>query len=648
MLARAAVSVAGAEKLRASTRPLEDEGVRRLVREARRRLAMTRRIRLAVTEKLTSPAVVGVVVPTLILPLSLLTTIPARQLQLILLHELAHIRRGDYLANLFQFVIESVLFFNPAVWWLSRQMRLEREACCDALAAGLAEDRLEYARALACVAEQALGPAPVAAPAFADRRQPSALRDRLERLLVPGYRPSLRLTWKALVGSLFLGGALLLLSAVGTQWTVKAAAKLLSPQQRIERIENAMKNLGQPPADSATQEAQQIPAKVVVRTRDGSPLPSGTYGTFISRRRNSSTGIGVTPDKDGVCAASVPRGELFFYANVQEGFAPAFLGPIDTRASNEVENLELILEPGFPVSIKAMDADSGQPLPEATLNCQFWVPQAGQGLGNPQPLATDRQGLATLPHCAPLPLGITLIKPGYETVEQRFAPPKPNATLSLSTLRALPMAGQVTDQTTKEPVSEAEIYVLRAEDAPGVQDHHPDHPGSPLAVTDARGQFVINQLPRGGRYWLLVRADGHADAILANAQAGQTNLHAALGPELRVTGRISGDLSLLPRSNQGPRLACRNQYQEGNFTYETFKYVPVRIEGETGYFEFVSPIAGLLKLEAGDRTFRRDVTAPVKDWVLDLSPATNEPPPRSITLRFEHPFESPAQRHHLR
>ena len=120
MLARAGSLLAGAEKLRRKSRPLENEAVLKLIEEARRKLRLARRIQAVVTDQLTSPAVMGVVTPVLILPLSLVTALPMEQLQLILLHELAHIRRGDYLVNLCQLLAESLLFFNPAVWWISR------------------------------------------------------------------------------------------------------------------------------------------------------------------------------------------------------------------------------------------------------------------------------------------------------------------------------------------------------------------------------------------------------------------------------------------------------------------------------------------------------------------------------------------------
>jgi beta-lactamase regulating signal transducer with metallopeptidase domain/Flp pilus assembly secretin CpaC len=223
MLLRAGVKVAGAEKLRRSCQPLADEPIAALVAEACRAVGLACKIRVAVTDKLTSPAVVGVLVPTLILPLSLFTTLTPTQIQFVLLHELAHIRRGDYLTNLFQLFAEALLFFNPAVWWISHQVRREREACCDALAIELSGAPADYARTLVRVAENILQPAPAAAPAFGDDgREPSSLADRVQRLVVPGYRPALRLTWRAILSSLIVGGTLLVLSAIGTRNTVGA------------------------------------------------------------------------------------------------------------------------------------------------------------------------------------------------------------------------------------------------------------------------------------------------------------------------------------------------------------------------------------------------------------------------------------------
>ena len=234
MLGRASVKVAGAEQLRRSCQTLNDPRIAGLVAEARRAVKLTRQVRVAVTDQLTSPAVVGVLVPTLILPLSLITTLTPEQIRFVLLHELAHIRRGDYLANLFQLFAEALLFFNPAVWWLSHQIRREREACCDALAIELSGAPADYARTLVSVAETMLNPSPAAAPAFGNEREPSSLSDRVQRVLVPGYRPSLRLTWRAMLAALVAGSVLLGLLAAGTRETVAATAALLAPEKQAE------------------------------------------------------------------------------------------------------------------------------------------------------------------------------------------------------------------------------------------------------------------------------------------------------------------------------------------------------------------------------------------------------------------------------
>jgi HEAT repeat protein len=128
------------------------------------------------------PTVIGWLRPVLLLPASALTGLPPRQLEVILIHELAHIRRHDYLVNLVQSLVEVLLFYHPAVWWLSRQVRRERESCCDDLAVALCGDRLLYARALLALAE-----ARQPQPALSLAAGGGVLLERIRRLLgVPG------------------------------------------------------------------------------------------------------------------------------------------------------------------------------------------------------------------------------------------------------------------------------------------------------------------------------------------------------------------------------------------------------------------------------------------------------------------------------
>ncbi len=83
----------------------------------------------------------------------MVTGLPEAQLELILAHELAHIRRHDYLVNLLQTLVETIFFYHPAVWWLSRQIRNERENCCDDVAMATVGSRADYGRALLAIEE---------------------------------------------------------------------------------------------------------------------------------------------------------------------------------------------------------------------------------------------------------------------------------------------------------------------------------------------------------------------------------------------------------------------------------------------------------------------------------------------------------------
>jgi beta-lactamase regulating signal transducer with metallopeptidase domain len=94
------------------------------------------------------PCVVGWMKPVILVPVSMFTSLDPSEIEMILVHELAHVRRYDVLINIVQTAMETLFFFNPAIWWLSRQIRIEREDCCDDIAILKTGNRLRYARAL--------------------------------------------------------------------------------------------------------------------------------------------------------------------------------------------------------------------------------------------------------------------------------------------------------------------------------------------------------------------------------------------------------------------------------------------------------------------------------------------------------------------
>jgi beta-lactamase regulating signal transducer with metallopeptidase domain len=125
------------------------------------------------------PTVIGWLRPIILLPASAVIGLSPTQLELILAHELAHIRRRDYLVNLLQAAVETLLFYHPAVWWVSHRMRIEREHCCDDLAVAAGGDAARYARALADLEGLC------SAPALAMAATGGSLWDRIARLVGP-------------------------------------------------------------------------------------------------------------------------------------------------------------------------------------------------------------------------------------------------------------------------------------------------------------------------------------------------------------------------------------------------------------------------------------------------------------------------------
>ena len=111
-------------------------------------LGIRRGIRLCESTLAQVPAVIGWIRPVILIPAGALINLSAQELEAVLAHELAHIRRFDYVANLLQSAIEALLFYHPAMWWIAKRIRAERENCCDDLAIAACGDRVVYARAL--------------------------------------------------------------------------------------------------------------------------------------------------------------------------------------------------------------------------------------------------------------------------------------------------------------------------------------------------------------------------------------------------------------------------------------------------------------------------------------------------------------------
>lgn len=227
VLAGAARLGAGAGRVvavRRRSRAVDDAALVDRLRQLEGKLGLNRPVRLLKSAWVEVPTVVGWFRPAILLPVSNLIGIDPRQLEFLLAHELAHIRRHDQWVNLIQVTVETLLFYHPAVWWVSRDIRQEREHCCDDLAVRICGDRLDYVRALATIEEWRQF-----APGLSLGAGGGSLIKRVRRLLFVERAES---DWRRVAGStLLLLGVLITVAGAAAWWL---SPKYFEASARIE------------------------------------------------------------------------------------------------------------------------------------------------------------------------------------------------------------------------------------------------------------------------------------------------------------------------------------------------------------------------------------------------------------------------------
>jgi beta-lactamase regulating signal transducer with metallopeptidase domain len=233
-------------------------------------LNIRKRTQLLMSVHIPMPAVIGWLRPAVLLPICAVTNLSEEQLRAVLAHELAHIRRHDFLINTLQRFVESILFYHPAVWWLSARTRRERENCCDDLAIQTCGDVLSYAEALIAL-ERAR---PLSQPALALSATGSPLTQRIRRLL--GHDTS-NLDWQsAAVAFVFVLACLATgiwqsspLIAAPPKAVVEVVAEPATPASALAAILTARPGVS-PQANSST--TAGVVEGTVITTGTGRPV----------------------------------------------------------------------------------------------------------------------------------------------------------------------------------------------------------------------------------------------------------------------------------------------------------------------------------------------------------------------------------------
>jgi beta-lactamase regulating signal transducer with metallopeptidase domain len=245
--------VAARRLTRRATRPAPAVWQATLARIAER-LSIRRPVQLLESGFVKVPTAIGALRPVILFPATVFLGLPTRGLEALLAHELAHVRRHDYLVNLLQTVAETLLFYHPAVWWVSARIRAEREQCCDDLAIAATGDARTYARALMRL-EEMRGSAPALAVAAAGGN----LWKRVVRLLT--QRPA-----EADRPAGWLAGVL----ALTTMIVLGAAARLSPANAWAKDSTFAM------PAPDAVVYATSVPAVPVAPAAESATPPGET------------------------------------------------------------------------------------------------------------------------------------------------------------------------------------------------------------------------------------------------------------------------------------------------------------------------------------------------------------------------------------
>jgi beta-lactamase regulating signal transducer with metallopeptidase domain len=638
MLIRAVVSLAGANGLRRRCAPLNDPRVLSLFDDLCRQLRLRRRVRVLIGA-ICAPATMGLLWPAVLLPVELISSMPPGQLRLILAHELAHIRRYDYAVNLVQILLEALLFFNPAVYWLNHRIRREREAACDALAVSIAGGPREYAELLADYAVRMKSNAVLA---FAGHEDPP-MTDRLRRLLSSAHHPNSRLPILSLAATLGVGLLCLGLLCAGTSWAV---SKVLTPKERMEKLNKAWEG-HEHLFDTRYSRRRDEMANIagIVTTKDGAPLPEKASIYILSKQGRSPVGFS-TFVKQGKFSVPVFPG-MITVAAFADGYAPTIIEPRSISPKGTWDDAVLVLDSGFSATVNVLD-ENGRPIHGAQVFIAELIgEQPSEFSIRERVVRSDAGGVALLAHLSPeFMFQLQFLAPGFQHEKvKRYI--KPDETFTVNLRRAKVTEGRVIDRDSGRPIPSPRIsflVVLRQVEHsyPILTDSPHEHP-KVAVVGDDEGRFELSSLRDDATYRLFVEADGHAPSFVQNVGGGQDNLEVKLGPALHVTGRVVGPEERQAGEGDSPPIFYSYFQPIPTFPVQQWSRLPLDTFDGEKHFKIENLWEGDLTIRTGTLSQTLKVTAPMEDVIVDLTepPEKELPPMRPVVIRLLAPEEAP-------
>ncbi len=505
-------------------------------------LCRTARVRSAAllgeTAAVAVPVVIGWVRPVILLPLGVLAQLPVEQVEAILLHELAHIRRHDFIVNLLQSGVETLFFYHPAVRSVSRNIREERERICDDLSVEWCRNPVVYAEALTTFEEYRRQSLALAATGEGD------LLARVRRIIL-GVEPRQR------AASLFAVAGLLAIAAYLASMFLAPllAAELMTDKERVAQI--GALQLRPPVPGNSDQPGENVLVTGALRTEDGQPLPKSLIGN--QNLKQSEAKVASSWGGYGASGGLTMEGDHSYYGNTMagriqlgvwaEGYAP--LRKTILRAQGGNLKVDLTLRRGFPARAQVVGSD-GKPLEGVTLTAIS--AREGETIELERPaVRTDSEGFATFGNVeADSDIHLNLFKPGWQMADQEVSRWSDKTPQVCKMAAAQATAGVVLDRATRQPIANAKIIMAaRRGTGDSYLTYEPEN-GQVLGHSDDHGRFHLETLAQNSGYYVYVQAAGYQLQSFPISY-GQQGRVCELTRGLRLRGKILDPQGILTR-----------------------------------------------------------------------------------------------------
>jgi len=506
------------------------------------------------------PMVVGWLRPVIYLPASLLSGQSAAEVEAVFLHEMAHLKRHDLLLQLWVTIVETLLFYHPAVHALGRITRETAEEACDDLVLQWTSDGRSYARALVALEESRGERLALAATG-------GRLRHRVRRILgMPQEvtRPGLGLRF----GFTACVGVALYFFLVGV--AVPQLAKALTPAERVALIE---KKQEEGHVALQTGEPKEFVAVGQVHLPPGAEAPASyqictfapNYTTFASTSKLKNVRA------DG-------HGDQMTVGVLMDGFAPAETPTIYRDPKAKRATFDLTVEKGFPALIQVLD-EQGKPVGGATLSINLMLPSGGSISPNGPKKVTDDAGILAAHHVASSTrIDCLVFAHGFQWRQFRglmFAEGKPTV---LHLVKAEPIIGEVVDAATQRPVPGCYVkcYAWNSPRSSWIWSWGGEgQPVMSAQPSDAAGHVILDGCHPEDNYEALFDVPGYRREIV-KIEKGMHSFHAELKKGLVLEGVIRDPDKLLKASDG--KVSCYLSVPKSGSDFRSLKF-PLDAEG---------------------------------------------------------------------